>query len=47
MSGVERLPRELSMAPLSGFDSLRGGHKAREYELIKRLGSTMTIAMMP
>ena len=46
MSGVERLPRELSVAPVSDFDKYKNGHKTREYELMKRLGSTMTIAMM-
>ena len=60
MSGVERLPRELSVAPYQGFDMHETGSttvypteeelsehpKNREYELMKRLGSTMTIAMM-
>ena len=60
MCGVERLPRELSVAPYPGFDMQDDGsttvypteeelsehHKTREYELMKRLGSTMMIAMM-
>ena len=60
MSGVERLPRELSVARFSDYDMHDDGSatvylskeemsehsKTREYELMKRLGSTMTIAMM-
>ena len=60
MSGVERLPRELSVARFWDFDmhddgsatvhvptkELSEGPKASENELMKRLGSTMTIAMM-
>ena len=60
MSGVERLPRELSVVRLPETDfrddgSARvylskeelGEHsKTSEYELTKRLGSTMTVAMM-
>ena len=60
MSGVERLPRELSVARFSSVDMHDDGSttvylskkelsehpKTREYELMKRLGSTMTIAMM-
>ena len=60
MSGVERLPRELSVAHFWGFDihddgsatvhvptkELSEDPKASENELMKRLGSTMTIAMM-
>ena len=60
MSGVEWLPRELSVARFWDFDmhddgsatvhvptkELSEGPKASENELMKRLGSTMTIAMM-
>ncbi|MCY3665389.1 MAG: hypothetical protein OXH81_07005 [Gemmatimonadetes bacterium] len=60
MSGVERLPREVSVARFSDFDVNDDGSatiylsekelgqhsKTREYELMKRMGSTMTIAMM-
>ena len=60
MSGVERLPRELSVARFWDFDTHDDGSttvhvptkelsedpKASENELMKRLGSTMTIAMM-
>ena len=60
MSGVERLPRELSVARFWNFDMHDDGSttmyvpeedigehpKTHEYELMKRLGSTMTIAMM-
>ena len=60
MSGVERLPRELSVARFLDFDMHDDGSatvhvptkelsedpKASENELMKRLGSTMTIAMM-
>ena len=60
MSGVERLPRELSVARFWDFDVQDDGStrvhvptkelsedlKASENELMKRLGSTMTIAMM-
>ena len=60
MSGVERLPRELSVARFPDFDMHDDGSatvylskeelsehsKTGEYELMKRLGSTMTIAMM-
>ena len=60
MSGVERLPREMSVARFSDFDINDDGSatvylskeelsehtKTSEYELMKRLGSTMTIAMM-
>ena len=60
MSGVERLPRELSVARFPGFDMHDNGSstvylskdelsehsKTSEYELMKRLGSTMTTAMM-
>ena len=60
MSGVERLPRELSVARFWDFDMHDDGSatvhvptkelsedpKASENELMKRLGSTMTIAMM-
>ena len=60
MSGVERLPRELSVARFWDFDmhddgsatlhvptkELSESPKASENELMKRLGSTMTIAMM-
>ena len=60
MSGVERLPRELSVARIHDFDVQDDGlatiyipeeelgehSKTSEYELMKRLGSTMTIAMM-
>ena len=44
MSGVERLPRESSVARFK--ESLSEHSKTREYELMKSLGSTMTIAMM-
>ena len=44
MSGVERLPRELSVARFK--ESLSEHSKTREYELMKSLDSTMTIAMM-
>ena len=60
MSGVERLPRELSVSRLPDVDMHDDGSatvhlskeelgehsKAQEYELMKRLGSTMTIIMM-
>ena len=60
MSGLERLPSELSVAPFWDFDmhddgsttvhvptkELREDPKAGENELMKRLGSTMIIAMM-
>ena len=60
MSGVERLPRELSVVRFWDFDMHDDGSatvyvpkkelsedpKASENELMKRLGSTMTIAMM-
>ena len=60
MSGVERLPRELSVARFPDFDMHDDGSatvylpqeelsehsKTSEYELMKRLGSTMSIAMM-
>ena len=60
MSGVERLPREVSVARFSDIDlhddgsatvylskeELREHPSTREYELMKRLGSAMTIAMM-
>ena len=60
MSGVERLPRELSVARFPDFnmhddgsatvylskEELSEHSKTGEYELMKRLGSTMTIAMM-
>lgn len=60
MSGVERLPRELSVARFPDLDIHDDGSatvcvskgelgehsKTTEYELMKRLGSTMTIAMM-
>ena len=60
MSGVERLPRELSVAPFWDFDMHDDGSatvyppmrelsedpNASENQLMKRLGSTMTIAMM-
>ena len=60
MSGVERLPRELSVARFWDSDmhddgsttmyvpmeELNEHSKTREYELMKRLGSTMTVAMM-
>lgn len=60
MCGVERLPREFSVAPFSGVDAnddgLATGYspaielsedpKASKNELMKRLGSTMTSAMM-
>ena len=60
MSGVERLPRELSVVRFWDSDmhddgsttvrvptkELSEDSKARENELMKRLGSTMTIAMM-
>ncbi len=60
MSGVERLPRELSAAPFWDSDlhddgsatvylptkELSEDPKADQHELMKRLGSTMTIAMM-
>ena len=60
MSGVERLPRELSVARFPDLDmhddgsttvylskeELREHPKTGEYELMKRLGSTMTVAMM-
>ena len=60
MSGVERVPRELSVVPFWDIDinddglatlhvpskELREDTKTREDELMKRLGSTMTIAMM-
>ncbi len=60
MSGVQRLPRELSVARFWDFDRYDDGSatvhvttkelsedpKASENELMKRLGSTMTIAMM-
>ena len=60
MSGVERLPRELSVARFWDFDihddgsatvhvptkELSEDPKASENELMKRLGSTMIIAMM-
>lgn len=60
MSGIERLPRDLSVVRLSEIEfnddgSARvylskeelGEHtETREYELTKRLGSTMTVAMM-
>ena len=60
MSGVERLPREMSVARFPDFDMQDDGSatvylsrdelgehsKSREYELMKRLGSTMTISMM-
>ena len=60
MSGVERLPRELSVVRFWDFDmhddgsatvhvptkELSENPKTTEDELMKRLGSTMTIAMM-
>ena len=60
MSGVERLPRELAVAPFSEIEMHDDGSttvypsreelskrsKTREHELMMRLGSTMTIAMM-
>ena len=60
MSGVERLPRELSVVRFWDSDmhddgsttvhvptkELSEDSKARENELMKRLGSTMTIAIM-
>ena len=60
MSGVERLPRELSVARFWDFDMHSDGSatvyaptkelsedtKTSENELMKRLGSTMTIALM-
>ena len=60
MSGVERLPRELSVARFSDVELRDDGSAAvylskkqlgehsrtGDYELMKRLGSTMTIAMM-
>ena len=60
MSGVERLPRELSVARFPDFDMHDDGSATvylskeelsehsttSEYEMMKRLGSTMTIAMM-
>ena len=60
MAGIERLPRELSVARFSDVDinddgsatvylskKRLGEHtKTTEYELMKRLGSTMTIGMM-
>ena len=60
MSGVERLPRELSLARFPDIElhddgsatasipeAWLGEHsKTSQYELMKRLGSTMTIAMM-
>lgn len=60
MSGVERLPREVSVARFPNLDlhddgsarvywfpeELSEHSSTTEYELMKRLGSTMTIAMM-
>ena len=60
MSGVERLPREVSVARFPDIDlhddgsatvylskeELREHSSISEYELMKRLGSAMTIAMM-
>ena len=54
MSGVEQLPREMSAVPFPAFDMNGDGlqeelglhPKAQEYELMKRLGSTMAVAMM-
>ncbi|MCY3659419.1 MAG: hypothetical protein OXG36_10425 [Caldilineaceae bacterium] len=60
MSGVERLPREMSAVQFPDFDRNDDGSatvylskeelslhsKTREYELMKRLGSTMTVIMM-
>ena len=60
MSGVERFPRELLVAPFANFDirddgsasihlseeEMRKHTKTREYELMKRLGSTLTTALM-
>lgn len=60
MSGIERLPRDLSVVRFSDVDfnvdgtatvylskkELGEHSKAREYELMKRLGSTMTVSMM-
>ena len=60
ISGVERLPRELSVTRFWDFDMHDDGSttmyvpeedlgehpKTHEHELMKRLGSTMTIAMM-
>ena len=44
MSGVEQLPREMSAVPLPAFDG--NDDETRKSELMKRLGSTMTVAMM-
>lgn len=60
MAGVERLPREISVARFWDSDINDDGSttvhvpkeelsehpKTREYELLKRLGSTMTVSMM-
>lgn len=60
MSGVERLPRELSAVQFPDIDwnddgsatvklsreELSQHSNSKEYELMKRLGSTMTVAMM-
>ena len=60
MSGVERLPREMSVARFADFDINDDGSatvylskeelsehtKTSEYELMKSLGSTMTVSMM-
>ena len=60
ISGVERTPREMTVAQFSGFDlnddgsaTVRisreelGKHSVtREHELLKRMGSTMTVGMM-
>ena len=44
MSGVEQLPWRLSVVPFSEVDT-RDDPNAREKELVKRLGCTMSIAM--
>ena len=44
MSGVEQLPREMSAVQFPAFDG--NDDETRKSELMKRLGSTMTVAMM-
>lgn len=60
MTGVERIPREISVAQFSDFDmnddgsatiyvstkGLRDDPQFQEYEQIRKMGSTMTAAMM-
>ena len=60
ISGVERTPREMTVAQFSDFDVIDDGSvtvriskeelsehsTTREYEFLKRMGSTMTVGMM-